>query len=109
MKTARNIAIIAAVAAAVAILPSGKPAVNVLLTVIGIAFFAAVAMLAYRLYMENRFPADTLRALEQRGHAIHRWGPWNEQAGHAHGITIGSQGILSGGADPRSDGAAIGY
>ena len=61
------------------------------------------------LYMENRFPADTLRALEQRGHAIHRWGPWNEQAGHAHGITIGSQGILSGGADPRSDGAAIGY
>jgi gamma-glutamyltranspeptidase len=61
------------------------------------------------LYVENRFPADTLRALEQRGHAVHRWGPWNEQAGHAHGITIGSQGILSGGADPRSDGAAIGY
>jgi gamma-glutamyltranspeptidase len=61
------------------------------------------------LYMENRFPADTMSALEQRGHDIHRWGPWNEQAGHAHGITIGSKGILSGGADPRSDGAAIGY
>jgi gamma-glutamyltranspeptidase len=30
-------------------------------------------------------------------------------AGHAHGITIGQAGILSGGSDPRSDGAAIGY
>jgi gamma-glutamyltranspeptidase/glutathione hydrolase len=31
-------------------------------------------------------------------------------AGHAHGITIDPQsGILAGGSDPRSDGAAIGY
>jgi gamma-glutamyltranspeptidase/glutathione hydrolase len=62
------------------------------------------------LYMENRFPAGTFGALEQRGHALHRWGAWNEQAGHAHGITIGARDrILYGGADPRSDGAAIGY
>ena len=26
--------------------------------------------------------------LERRGHTIDRWGPWNELAGHAHGITI---------------------
>jgi hypothetical protein len=65
VKTARNIAIIAAVAAAVAILPSGKPAVNVLLTVIGIAFFGAIAMLAYRLYMENRFTIDALAERER--------------------------------------------
>jgi TRAP-type C4-dicarboxylate transport system permease small subunit len=63
VKMARNIAIIAVIAAAVAILPSGRPAVNVLLTVIGIAFFGAIAILGYRLYMENRF---TLDALEQR-------------------------------------------
>lgn len=62
------------------------------------------------LYMENRFPAETMTALEQRGHVVHRWGAWNEQAGHAHGITIGPEGrVLSGGSDPRSDGAAIGY
>jgi gamma-glutamyltranspeptidase len=62
------------------------------------------------LYMEGRFPADTIDALERRGHVIHRWGPWNEMAGHAHGITIASQNrTLSGGSDPRSDGAAIGY
>ncbi len=30
-------------------------------------------------------------------------------AGHAHGITIDAGGMLSGGSDPRSDGAAIGY
>jgi gamma-glutamyltranspeptidase len=62
------------------------------------------------LHLESRFPADTISALERRGHPVHRWGPWNEQAGHAHGITIGPEGsMLSGGSDPRSDGAAIGY
>ena len=62
------------------------------------------------LYMENRFPADSIRSLEQLGHTIHCWGAWNEQAGHAHGITIGPENrMLSGGSDPRSDGAAIGY
>lgn len=62
------------------------------------------------LYLESRFPADTIDALERRGHSIHRWGAWNEQGGHAHGITIGSEDrMLSGGSDPRSDGAAIGY
>lgn len=62
------------------------------------------------LYLESRFPAETVSALEGRGHAVHRWGPWNEQAGHAHGITIGPEDrMLSGGSDPRSDGAAIGY
>ena len=41
---------------------------------------------------------------------INRWAAWNESAGHAHGITIDAgTGALAGGADPRSDGAAIGY
>jgi len=62
------------------------------------------------LYMESRFPANTIDVLERRGHSVHRWNGWNEQAGHAHGITIGPAGrILRGGSDPRSDGAAIGY
>jgi gamma-glutamyltranspeptidase len=62
------------------------------------------------LHMESRFPAGTIDALERRGHAVNRWGAWNEMAGHAHGITIDRRmGILRGGSDPRSDGAAIGY
>ena len=60
MKVARNIAIIAVIAAAVVVIPGGGPAVNVILTVIGIAFFAAIALLGYRLYMENRFLLDSL-------------------------------------------------
>ncbi len=62
------------------------------------------------LHMEGRFPAATIEALERRGHIVNRWQAWNEMAGHAHGITRDPHsGVLSGGSDPRSDGAAIGY
>ncbi|WP_426528783.1 gamma-glutamyltransferase [Bradyrhizobium sp. McL0615] len=62
------------------------------------------------LHIESRFPEATIDALTRRGHTINRWDAWNEMAGHAHGITIDRQsGTLSGGSDPRSDGAAIGY
>ncbi len=62
------------------------------------------------LNIEARYPAETIAALERRGHTVNRWPAWNELAGHAHGITIDPEtGTLSGGADPRSDGAAIGY
>jgi gamma-glutamyltranspeptidase len=62
------------------------------------------------LHIEGRFPIDTINELEARGHVVNRWEPWNERAGHAHGITVDARsGALSGGSDPRSDGAAIGY
>ena len=62
------------------------------------------------LNIEGRFPAATIDALERRGHRVNRWGPRNELAGHAHGITIDPEsGMRLGGADPRSDGAAVGY
>ena len=62
------------------------------------------------LHLENRFPEATLQELARRGHVIDRWGAWNELAGHAHGITIDpASGVRAGGADPRSDGAAIGW
>lgn len=62
------------------------------------------------LHIEGRFPAATIEELVRRGHPVHRWGDWNELAGHAHGITIDPQsGVRAGGSDPRSDGAAIGY
>jgi gamma-glutamyltranspeptidase len=62
------------------------------------------------LHIESRFPGSTIDALERRGHAINRWDAWSEMAGHAHGITIDRRNVmLSGGSDPRSDGAPIGY
>jgi gamma-glutamyltranspeptidase/glutathione hydrolase len=61
------------------------------------------------LHLEGRFPRATLDELERRGHTLDRWGDWNELAGHAHGITIDPMtGMRAGGADPRSDGEAIG-
>lgn len=61
------------------------------------------------LNMEGRFPEATVRDLERRGHTVNRWPEWCELAGHAQGITIDpASGIRVGGADPRSDGAAIG-
>ena len=61
------------------------------------------------LNMEGRFPEPTFTELARRGHRIHRWGPWSELAGHAHGITVDPErGTRLGAADPRSDGAALG-
>jgi gamma-glutamyltranspeptidase/glutathione hydrolase len=62
------------------------------------------------LHIEARVPPETIDELARRGHIVDRWGDWNELAGHAHGITIDPvTGMRSGGYDPRSDGAAIGY
>jgi gamma-glutamyltranspeptidase/glutathione hydrolase len=62
------------------------------------------------LHVEGRFPDRTIAELERRGHLLNRWSDWNELAGHAHGITVDpASGLKSGGSDPRSDGAAIGY
>ena len=62
------------------------------------------------LNIEGRFPEATLKELKRRGHALNRWPDWSELAGHAHGITIDPvSGARIGGADPRSDGAAVGY
>jgi gamma-glutamyltranspeptidase len=62
------------------------------------------------LHMEARFPRGTIAKLERRGHLVSRWPCWHEQAGHAHGIIVHTDsGVLIGGSDPRSDGAAFGY
>jgi gamma-glutamyltranspeptidase len=62
------------------------------------------------LHIESRFPAGTIDELARRGHLLDRWGPFDELAGHANGIVIDpASGLRRGGADPRSDGAAVGY
>jgi gamma-glutamyltranspeptidase/glutathione hydrolase len=62
------------------------------------------------LHIEARYPPATIEELARRGHPLDRWGDWNELAGHANGITIDAEsGVLAGGSDPRSDGAAVGY
>ena len=63
MRLARNFAIIALIALAVVALPGGGGAADVAVTLISIAFFAAIALFGYRLYREQSF---TLESLEPR-------------------------------------------
>ena len=60
--------------------------------------------------MESRFPLESVESLRKRGHEIQLAGTWSQSMGSAHGIMIHPEnGLRLGGADPRSDGAAIGY
>jgi hypothetical protein len=65
--TARNIALIALVALAVAAIPGGSATAQLLLAIMSLGFLAAIGFLGYRLYMENRFTlwsmSDQHRAL----------------------------------------------
>ncbi|MEA2411129.1 MAG: hypothetical protein QOC77_1690 [Thermoleophilaceae bacterium] len=59
-RQALNVAIVLLVALGFAVLPGGNATLNVLLTLLGIVFFAAIALLGYRLYREHHFTLDSL-------------------------------------------------
>ena len=63
MRFARNIGIIALVALAFTATPGGDATIRVVLALITVGFFTAIAVMGYRLYREHRFSLD---ALEQR-------------------------------------------
>jgi hypothetical protein len=48
------------IALALTVLPGGGAALDVVLTLLTIAFFAAIALLVYRLYRQYHFELDTL-------------------------------------------------
>ena len=60
MKTAIYWGIIAVVALAIVVLPGGGPTLNVVMSLLSIAFFAAIALFAYRLWHEHAFTRDAL-------------------------------------------------
>jgi gamma-glutamyltranspeptidase/glutathione hydrolase len=61
------------------------------------------------IYLENRLPPRVFAALRRRGHPIKPAPELFYRVGHAHGITVREDGVLSGGADPRGDGMALGF
>jgi hypothetical protein len=65
MKTARNIGILALIALVLVVAPGGGPALEVMLTLLTIAFFASIAFLGYRLYREHRFTLESLAERER--------------------------------------------
>jgi hypothetical protein len=60
MRMARNWAIVALIALAIVALPGGGPTLNVVMTLLSIAFFGGIALFVYRLYHEHRFTLDSL-------------------------------------------------
>lgn len=60
MKTARNFAIVALVALGLTVLPGGGPTLDVILMLLTITFFVALAVFGYRMYREHRFTLDSL-------------------------------------------------
>jgi hypothetical protein len=65
VRTALNFAIVALVALVLFALPGGGSALNVVLTLLTIAFFVAIALLGYRLYRQYRFEIESLETSER--------------------------------------------
>src|SRR3954451_25396500 len=61
VKTAAKFGLVAVVALGLVVLPGGGSALEVALTLLTISFFAAIGLLAYRLYREHRFEIDSLQ------------------------------------------------
>lgn len=61
------------------------------------------------LKLEARFPSAVMEQLRGYGHEVEVLQPWDETMGHAGAIVRHANGVLEGGADPRSDGAVAAY
>jgi oxamate amidohydrolase len=60
--------------------------------------------------LEGRISDEVVRELKRRGQPIQMVTAWNDNLGHAHAIRVNrEQGFFEAGADPRGDGAALGY
>ncbi len=61
------------------------------------------------LKLESRFAPELIAALRARGHDIEVIGELDETVGHAGAILRHPNGVLEGGADPRSDGGVAAF
>ena len=65
MQFAWKLGVVALIALVLVVLPGGGSALDVALTLLTIAFFTAIALLAYRLYREHRFELDSLESRQR--------------------------------------------
>jgi gamma-glutamyltranspeptidase len=61
------------------------------------------------LRIENRFDDEVIKQLRDAGHSVEVVGDYEEIMGHAGALVSHPDGLIEAGADPRSDGAAVGY
>jgi gamma-glutamyltranspeptidase len=60
------------------------------------------------IHVEGRVGRAVIAALARKGHTVRAAPEFFHKCGHAHGIVV-RDGTLMGGADPRGDGAALGF
>lgn len=65
MANVRNFGIVALVALALVLLPGGGSALDTFFALLTIVFLVAIAIFAYRMYMQNRFTLDSLSRQER--------------------------------------------
>jgi gamma-glutamyltranspeptidase len=61
------------------------------------------------LKLESRFAPEVVDELRRRGHEVELMQPFDEAMGHAQAIVRHRDGMLEGGADPRSDGVVAAW
>jgi gamma-glutamyltranspeptidase/glutathione hydrolase len=61
------------------------------------------------LKLESRFEGGILKALGEWGHDLEILQPFDEAVGHAGCIIRHPNGVIEGGADPRSDGTVAAF
>lgn len=61
------------------------------------------------LSLEGRIPDNVAEGLQRRGQPVELARDYDSTMGHAAAIKVHSDNTLEGGADPRGDGAALGY
>ena len=61
------------------------------------------------LKLEARFPTEVVETLKRYGHDVELMQAWDETMGHAGAIVRHANGVLEGGADPRSDGGVAAF
>lgn len=67
-------------------------------------------MASHNLWLESRISDETTRELRLRGQPVSMATRWDGTLGHAQAIRIDREGgFFEGGADPRGDGAAMGF
>jgi TRAP-type C4-dicarboxylate transport system permease small subunit len=65
VSTAGKLGIVALIALGLVLLPGGGDALDVVLTLLTIAFFLAIAVLGYRLFRQYRFEIESLPDLQR--------------------------------------------
>lgn len=65
--------------------------------------------ICYELGAPDALSDETLAALETMGHTVTAQGEWDMFFGGVQGVMYNEDGTLSGAADPRRDGKALGY